>query len=304
MWSGVEATPGGPLLPALQEVDLTGNREEGLVRLREGLRRHGLDPRDSFDWKLDRPIYPGLSAFDVEDAAIFFGRQAESWEAIEGLRRLRLQPTRTPKLLLITGASGSGKSSVLRAGVVARLGKERPLWIAARPFRRRGNAILSLASALTWAWPPGSQPQANELQALILERGSDGLQEILDRLRQALRRPEATLVLPIDQAEELLAPDPDGSATKLLDLLREALLRSYDNILAIATIRSDQVGVWQAHPSIKAGSNHSGLPFELFPLGPMPMDRGTADRPWPRRIHWSYDRRRSGSRHSGRYRHT
>ena len=70
--------PGGPVVPAIQEVDLTQDRASELEKLARGLKEHGLDPRDAFDWKPDRPIYPGLAAFDVDDAAIFFGRSEES----------------------------------------------------------------------------------------------------------------------------------------------------------------------------------------------------------------------------------
>jgi WD40 repeat protein/class 3 adenylate cyclase/tRNA A-37 threonylcarbamoyl transferase component Bud32 len=55
--------------------------------------------------------YRGLLAFEPEDRAFFFGRETVVAELIE-----RLQPTR---LLALVGASGSGKSSVLRAGLVA-----------------------------------------------------------------------------------------------------------------------------------------------------------------------------------------
>ena len=70
----VKPVAAGPLLPSLQEVDLTQDRQAGLDKLARGLREHGLDPASAFDWHPGRPIYPGLAAFDVDDAAIFFGR--------------------------------------------------------------------------------------------------------------------------------------------------------------------------------------------------------------------------------------
>ena len=273
----VRVKPGtdGSLIPALQEVNLTGDRAAALEKLARGLKEHGLDPRDAFDWKPDRPIYPGLAAFDVEDAAIFFGRSEESWQIIETLRRMRLQATGAPKLLLITGASGSGKSSLMRAGVLARLGKEPASWITARPFRRRADALGALADALAWAFPPDRRPTSLEAVTARLT-GPDGAGQLLAltrELRLALDRPEATLVLALDQTEELLAAERGDDAAKLLDLFRATLAVVGNEILAIATIRSDRLGSWQQHGSIKATAEHGELPFEMLPLGPMPMAR-------------------------------
>ena len=111
----VKPCAAGPLIPAIQEVDLTDDRDVALARLARGLKEHGLDPASAFDWRPGWPIYPGLAAFDVDDAAIYFGRSGESWQVVETLRRMRLQAIGSPKLLLITGASGSGKSSLTGA---------------------------------------------------------------------------------------------------------------------------------------------------------------------------------------------
>jgi hypothetical protein len=43
--------------------------------------------------------------------------------------------------------------------------------------------------------------------------------------------------------------------------------------LLLATIRSDRLGGFQQHPSIKATAGHGEFPFEMLPLGPMPMAR-------------------------------
>jgi len=51
---------GGSVIPALQEVDLTTDRDAALAKLARGLKEQGLDPRDAFDWDPERPIYPGL----------------------------------------------------------------------------------------------------------------------------------------------------------------------------------------------------------------------------------------------------
>jgi hypothetical protein len=74
----------------LQHIDLTTQPEEGYRRLKLGLVERGLDPLDIFDWDPKRPPYPGLSAFEEADAAIFFGRGEEILtilETLDGLRR-------------------------------------------------------------------------------------------------------------------------------------------------------------------------------------------------------------------------
>lgn len=264
-----------PVIPALQEVDLTVDREAALAKLARGLKEHGLDPASAFDWKPGRPIYPGLAAFDVDDAAIFFGRSEESWEVVERLRHMRLQAVGSPKLLLITGASGSGKSSLMRAGVLARLRKELPSWIVARPFRRGGDALGALADSLAWAFPPDRRPASLEAitARLAREDGAAQLIAISRELRLAFDRPEATLVVALDQAEELLAAEHADDAARLLGLLRGTLARVGNEILVLATIRSDRLAGWQQHASIKATAKHGALPFEMLPLGPMPMAR-------------------------------
>jgi len=258
----------GPVIPALQEVDGDAN---GLLALARGLKEHGLDPADAFNWDSTRPIYPGLSFFDVKDAAIFFGREEEGVAAAEAMRRLRLQPVGSAKLLLITGASGSGKSSLMRAGLLARLRNEPSNWmVTTQPLRRSGNAIIELARVLTaLAWRPEHQPSSDELTARL--NASNGPQQLLDIARElqlAQNRPGATLLLAIDQTEELLtADDPDDQtdALKFLKLLSDALARSGQELMLVATIRSDHLGAWQQH------AGKTKWPFEIFPLGPMPI---------------------------------
>ena len=97
----------------------------GLAQLKYGLQQAGLDAA-TFPWppesEPDRPPYPGLRALDVEDAAIFFGRDVALVRALDELRLLRQQGTK--RLFVILGASGAGKSSFLRAGLLPRLARD------------------------------------------------------------------------------------------------------------------------------------------------------------------------------------
>ena len=67
-----------PILAGVQAINLTpGNEEEGYRRLWDGLASHGVDLRDSFRPDPRRSPYPGMFAFDVADAGVYYGRGPE-----------------------------------------------------------------------------------------------------------------------------------------------------------------------------------------------------------------------------------
>ena len=107
--------------------------QSGLSRLKRGLEKAGLDPT-FFAWppeaELDRAPYRGLKALEAEDAGIFFGRDAPIVEAIDRLRGIRAGAA--PRLMAILGASGAGKSSFLRAGLLPRLNRDDAQFIPCR----------------------------------------------------------------------------------------------------------------------------------------------------------------------------
>src|SRR5262249_56297324 len=70
----------------------------------------------------DRPPYPGLRPVEAADAGVFFGREAQIVIALDRLRGWR--EAAPPRLLAILGASGAGKSSFLRAGLLPRLARD------------------------------------------------------------------------------------------------------------------------------------------------------------------------------------
>ena len=124
----------------VQHIDLTAKLDEGYRRLAIGLRERGLDPRDVFDWDPKRPPYPGLLAFQEEDAAIFFGRGEEILNGLETLDALRRRGRGAPRFVLFLGASGSGKSSLVRARADP-AAQESPVRVAAAcPLPAAGRA--------------------------------------------------------------------------------------------------------------------------------------------------------------------
>src|SRR5690606_29137405 len=97
---------------------------DGLGRLKAGLRSAGLQP-DFVPWppKDDpgRAPYRGLEPLDAADAAVFFGRDAEILQGLDELRGMRALGGEA--LFVVLGASGAGKSSFLRAGLLPRLAR-------------------------------------------------------------------------------------------------------------------------------------------------------------------------------------
>src|SRR3954453_15235559 len=145
-----------PLLADVQWIDLP-DAEGGLARLLDGLRSAGLDPADSFAWDPGRSPYPGLMPFAPEDAAVFFGRQPETHRLVE-----LLTPTlqRGPgRFVAVVGPSGSGKSSLLHAGLLPRLARMPERWVVVPPLRPGGQPTARLAGCLTRAFAAHGRPR-------------------------------------------------------------------------------------------------------------------------------------------------
>ncbi len=168
-----------------EEVNVTFSAE-GLQRLKHGLEQAGLDPKH-FAWppanNPNRPPYRGLRPLEAEDAGIFFGRDAPVIEALDELRGLR--ETTPPRLLVILGASGSGKSSFLRAGVLPRLKRDDrhflPLSII-RPDRAAINGESGLLPALEEAFYGVGIPTTRAKLRAAIEGGASTLRPLLRAL--------------------------------------------------------------------------------------------------------------------------
>ena len=124
----------------------------GLERLKRELARIALDAQGGFTWDASRPPFPGLLAFQEEDAAVYFGRDDDIRRLIERLEARRAQGG--AKLIALLGASGSGKSSLLRAGVIPRLKRAGRNWIVAPPMR----PASARSTRWRWRWPRRAAP--------------------------------------------------------------------------------------------------------------------------------------------------
>ena len=111
--------------------------------------RVGLDPEAfAIDTALRPTPFPGLASFGDEDAdaALFYGRSREIAQTLEELRKVRAERDLRPFVIL--GASGAGKSSLLKAGIIPRLRRETPAWLPLRAFRPGADPLLNFAEAI------------------------------------------------------------------------------------------------------------------------------------------------------------
>ena len=257
------------LLQTIQVVDLTDRREEGLDRLSRGLKAAGLDPAGSFDWDGSRAPYPGLLAFEEPDAAVFFGRDNEIRDGLDTLGRQRRFGG--ARFVLLLGASGSGKSSLLRAGIIPRLRRNPDQWIIVPPFRPLGRPFESLAYAVAAGFQgAGAQREWKDLHRLIdTERAGDALTALVGELRFSVHRREATVLLCIDQLEELFTLSRPEEAERFLDMARDAAEAIASPILIAATLRSDFLGAVQSQAALRGASLAQLLvnPMSLASIG-------------------------------------
>lgn len=175
--------------------------------------------------------YKGLAAFDETDAGDFHGRTALIDELVER--------TSHSRFTVVTGPSGSGKSSVVRAGLLPRL-------------RDSGAFVASII--------PGTHPM-DELETALLRIASGPTGALLEQLtgdERGLGRavktilPDANseLVLVIDQFEELFTLTPEHQRDHFLAAVAHAVTDERSQLRVVATLRADFYDRPLQHPSI------------------------------------------------------
>jgi hypothetical protein len=261
--------------PRTQQQSPVAIAEAGLTSLKRGLEKAGIgpgtfelqpDPNAPFGW---RAPYRGLEALEPEDAAVFFGRSADIVRGIDALRGLAAR--KPPRLLVILGASGAGKSSFLRAGLWPRLVRDDSQWLPLRAIRAgRGGAIEGSEGLLSAIEEAHRRFDLRASRATLRERVATPKHfvELVRELRQAAARrallsqpPFPLPVLCLDQGEELFAPDAGAESERLLQLARAAM--DADEALLLVTIRSDAYGAMQSARTL-AGIDQ--LPLSLGPV--------------------------------------
>lgn len=155
--------------------------------------------------------YPGMLPFRAEDARFFYGREGEIQQMLDHLRHQRL--------LLVIGPSGSGKSSLIAAGLLPRLEKSTyfaPGFWLVRTMRPLDHPIAALAACLE-----GDVSQPEQAVGALL----------------AARAPAQRLLLVIDQFEEAFSLADMTEGQQFMAALQT--LRSCQQCALVIALRAD-----------------------------------------------------------------
>ncbi len=202
--------------------------------------------------------YPGLRAFLPSESDRFFGRDDEIEALVEHLL------AHNERFLAVIGSSGSGKSSLVYAGLIPALSANAASggagWypVSFRPRRTNDDPFYQLADALERAFPTQGWPVQELAQQL---RGNPA--DIVEIAGNALK-PQGTnaqLLLFADQFEELFAAKVDADTRSAFFALLKAAVRS-PLLRVVIAMRSDFYNQWsQDQDSIALLRNGH------FPLG-------------------------------------
>jgi len=200
--------------------------------------------------------YQGLQAFRETDGDRFFGRERDIAALVERFQQLQVDRT-TIRLLPIYGPSGSGKSSLARAGLIPALGR------MTGPQQPRSRVVVltpghspltALATVLARIATQDPTPLAKtrefltELRLVNEHQEFDGLCRLADIFPDIEYSP---LIILVDQFEEVYTLCKDQSESHIfVENLLGASQDSAQHVSVILTMRSDFLGATHQHPQL------------------------------------------------------
>ncbi|HEY6324373.1 MAG TPA: AAA family ATPase [Thermoanaerobaculia bacterium] len=205
--------------------------------------------------------FPGLRSFEAEEDHLFFGRERQVDELLARLRRSRF--------LNVVGTSGSGKSSLVRSGLIPALYGGFMLqagssWRIA-VLRPGDDPIGNLAAALDQPGALGAGAAGAEYQRALLDatlhRSAQGLAECM---RLARVPAQDNLLIVVDQFEEIFRfkrnfhiKGSGEEAAAFVRLLLTAAQQDVQPVYVVLTMRSDFIGSCSEFPSLAEAINIS-----------------------------------------------
>ncbi|MBN1965022.1 MAG: hypothetical protein JW910_10260, partial [Anaerolineae bacterium] len=194
--------------------------------------------------------FKGLEAFQETDAHLFFGRE-DLVDRLLGALRPKGLATPGSRFLAVVGASGSGKSSLIRAGLIPALragkltGSDRWPIVTFAPGPRPTEALATRLLPVMG----GDRALPDVLD--LLARGPDALHQIAEGIL-ADAPGTARLVLFVDQFEEVFSRASPHEAGQFLGLLHTAATIERGRTLVVLTMRADFFDRLSGYPDLAA----------------------------------------------------
>ncbi len=202
--------------------------------------------------------YPGIRSFNFEESHLFFGREKQ----IEDLKQILAENA----FLAITGSSGSGKSSLVKAGLLPNLSNNGDIWIY-ETFRPANSPLKMLAEAVYKILDKASEGNNTQLsKTLIYNQLKEQPEQLVKEIAE--KHTGKNLLFYIDQFEEVFHDKTKNTSDKNdeTDAFIKALLAfAYQNGAKISTVislRTDFLGDCSKYPALadKINKGHYLVP--------------------------------------------
>ena len=211
--------------------------------------------------KIEAVPYPGLRPFHYTESDVFFGREEQTQTLLEKLSAHRF--------ISVVGQSGCGKSSLVRAGVIAQLrrlsGQDGSWWVGAMrpadaPLQNLTRALLSQSLfEQEGAEPLAEDAESKEFAAVLacLQRGENGL---ADLLHENPLPPKTNLLIVVDQFEEICQTSHGANLDEkqaFIALLLASVRQTEFPVYVMTTMRSEFLGEVALFPGLTEMMNAS-----------------------------------------------
>ncbi len=209
------------------------------------------------DDKLQNP-YVGLRPFETEESLLFFGRNEQTSELLLRLHKHHF--------VAVVGSSGSGKSSLLKAGLIPALNagylvEDSDKWMIAS-MKPGQNPLVNLVTAIMQKVNPQISDEA--IAAFIQKLKDTGVDAFIDLLKPLWQKQNLNFFLLVDQFEEFFrfadereTNDEKDDAIDFINILLDLAAQRHIPIYVVLTMRSDFIGECAHYHGLPEAMNES-----------------------------------------------